>query len=165
MTYKQHAEKTQLDNIDLYIIEALTKDARTSFRQIALALNVSPDTVIDRYNALQEKGVIRGSTIVLNPKEIGYSAMAVFMIDLSPAKDNESPLNSSSILETLIKMRNIIVASKTVGDHDLLAIGVVKSFQHLFAVRDEIAAIPGVKDMEVSFWGELTELSRKYFVI
>jgi DNA-binding Lrp family transcriptional regulator len=128
-----------------------------------LSLNVSPDTIIDRYNALQQKGVIRGSTIVLNPKEIGYNAMAVFMIDVSPGKDRK--FDSSEILETIIKMPNIIVASKTVGDHDLLAIAVVKSFQHLFAVRDEIAAISGVKDMEVSFWSEITELSPKYFVI
>ncbi len=154
-----------MDNIDLYIIEALSKDARTSFRQIAIILNVSPDTVIDRYNALQQKGVIRGSTIVLNPKKIGYNSMAVFMIDISPAKDSKARFDSTSILETLIKMRNIIVASKTVGDHDLLAIGVVKDFRHLFAVRNEIVAIPGVKDMEVSFWSEITELSPKYFVI
>lgn len=154
-----------MDKVDLAIIEALTKDARTSFRQIAMALNVSPDTIIDRYNALQQKGVIRGSTIVLNPKEIGYKAMAVFMIDISPGGDNKSRFDSQVILETLIKMRNIIVASKTVGDHDLLAIGVVRDFQHLFAVRNEIAAIPGVTDMEVSFWSEITELSPKYFVI
>jgi Lrp/AsnC family transcriptional regulator, regulator for asnA, asnC and gidA len=154
-----------LDNIDLLIIETLTKDARASFRQIAIKLNVSPDTIIDRYNALQNKGTIRGSTIVLNVKEIGYSAMAVFMIDISPAEDNTSRLDSSVILETLIKMRNIIVASKTVGDHDLVAIAVVKDFHHLFTVRSEIAAIPGVKDMEVSFWNEITELCPKYFVI
>ena len=154
-----------MDNIDLYIIEALSKDARTSFRQIAMTLNVSPDTIIDRYNSLQKKGVIRGSTIVLNPKEIGYNAMAVFMIDISPEKVSTSPLDSSLILETLIKMRNIVVATKTVGDHDLLAIGVVKDFQHLFTVRNEIASIPGVKDMEVSFWNEITKLSPEYFVI
>lgn len=154
-----------MDNIDLFIIETLIKDARTSFRQIAVTLNVSPDTIIDRYNALQEKGIIRGSTIVLNPKEIGYGAMAVFMIDISPIKDSKSHFDSFVILETLIKMRNIIVASKTVGDHDLLAIGVAKDFQHLFAIRKEIAAISGVKDMEVSFWTEITELSPKYFVI
>lgn len=154
-----------MDKIDLYIIEALSKDARTSFRQLATELNVSPDTVIDRYNALQKQGVIRGSTIVLNPKEIGYKAMAVFMIDISPTRAGQLPFDSNVIVETLIKMRNIIVATKTVGDHDLLAIGVVKDFQHLFAVRDEIAAIPGVKDMEVSFWSDIKELSPKYFVI
>ncbi len=155
-----------MDNLDLAIIEALTKDARTSFRQIAAEQNVSPDTIIDRYAALQEKGVIRGSTIVVNPKSIGYPAMAVFMIDTSPAKDeNKFGFDSSSILETLIKMRSIIVATQTVGDHDLLAIGVLKDFKHLFYVRDEIAAIPGVGDMEVSFWTDIKELSPKYFVI
>jgi len=155
-----------LDKIDLFIIEALTKNARTSFRQIAAALNVSPDTIIDRYNGLQEKGVVRGSTIVLNPKKIGYNAMAVFMIDLSPNIENsKKPFDSTLIVETLIKMRNIIVASKTVGDHDVMAIGVIKDFNHLIEVRNEIAAVEGVKDMEVSFWTEITELSPKYFVI
>ncbi len=128
-------------------------------------MNVSPDTIIDRYKALQEKGVIRGSTIVLNPEKIGYSAMAVFMIDISPLESPTKQFDSSRILETIIKMRDIIVASKTVGDHDLLAIGVVKDFNHLSAVRSQIAAIPGVKDMEVSFWSEISELSPKYFVI
>lgn len=154
-----------MDNIDLYIIESLIADARTSFRQIAIKLNVSPDTIIDRYNALQAKGVIRGSTIVLNPKMIGYTAMAVFMIDILPMGDERNQVDSSDILKDLIRLKDIIVASKTVGDHDLMAIGVVKDFKHLFAIRNEIAAIPGVKDMDVSFWSEITELSPKYFVI
>jgi Lrp/AsnC family transcriptional regulator for asnA, asnC and gidA len=161
----QWQERLKLDKIDLYIIEQLTKDARTPFRQIAAALNVSPDTIIDRYNAIQQKGIIKGSTIVLNPKEIGYTAMAVFMIDISPAEEGKPQFDSFSILETVIKMKDIIVASKTVGDYDLMAIGVIKNIEHLFAVRDEIAAIPGVKDMEISFWSEITELSPKYFVI
>jgi len=100
----------------------MIKDARTPFRQIAAALNVSPDTIIDRYNAIHEKGIVRGSTIVLNPKEIGYNAMAVFMIDISPAEDGKTQVDSLSILETVIKMKNIIVATKTVGDYDLMAI-------------------------------------------
>ncbi len=154
-----------MDKVDLCIVEALVNDARTSFRQIAKTLNVSPDTIIDRYNALQKKGVIKGTTIVLNPEKIGYRAMAVFLIDISPTDSGKNQFDSSVILETIIKMRNIIVASKTVGDHDLLAIGVVKDFDHLSDVRNELAAIPGVKDIEVSFWSEITELFPRYFVI
>ena len=159
---------TAMDKIDLFIIEKLTEDARTSFRKIAEELDLSPDTVINRYVALQEKGVIRGSTVVINPKKIGYPAMAVFMIGTSPIHvlANETiPVDSSLILDALIKMRNIIVATKTVGDHDLLAIGVIMGFEHLINVRNEIAKIPSVKDLEVSFWTEKTELCPKYFVI
>jgi len=155
-----------MDEIDLAIIDALTDDARTSFREIAEELGISPDTVINRYAALQKEGVIRGSTIVINPKKIGYQAMAVFMIDISPAHVVEAtPADSSLILDKLIHMPSIIVATKSVGDHDLLAIGVAMDFQHLTRIRNDIARIPGVKDIQVSFWVEKTELCPKYFII
>ena len=157
-----------MDETDLFIVKRMTEDARESFRKIAKELGVSPDTVINRYKTLQEKGVIRGSTVVINPKKIGYHAMAVFMIDASPAhilSTEATPTDSSLILEKLIQMRNIILATKTVGDHDLLAIGVARDFEHLIAIGADIAKIPGVKDLRVSFWVEKAELCPKYFII
>jgi len=157
-----------VDKIDLAVIERLTKDARMSFRKIAEELGVSPDTVISRYVALQKEGVIRGSTIVINPKKIGYQAMAVFMIDISPAHivaTESTPADSSLILDKLIEMPNIIVVAKTVGDNDLLAIGVAFDFDHLMKVRNDIEKIPGVRDMQISFWVEKTELCPKYFIV
>lgn len=157
-----------MDKIDLAIVDKLTKDARTSFRKIAENLGVSPDTIISRYAALQKEGVIRGSTIVINPKKLGYQAMAVFMIDISPSHivaTESTPADSSLILDRLIQMPNIIVATKTVGDNDLLAIGVALDFEHLVKVRNDIESIPGVKDMQISFWVERTELCPKYFIV
>ncbi len=157
-----------MDKMDLAIVEKLIKDARMSFRKIAEDLGVSPDTVISRYADLQKEGVIRGSTIVINPKKIGYQAMATFMIDISPAHivgTESTPADSSHILDQLIQMPNIIVATKTVGDNDLLAIGVVFDFEHLAKVRNDIEKIQGVKDMQISFWVEKTELCPKYFIV
>jgi Lrp/AsnC family transcriptional regulator for asnA, asnC and gidA len=156
-----------MDKIDLSIIKKLTEDARMSFRKIAKELGISPDTVINRYKTLKEKGVIRGSTVIINPKKIGYHAMAVFLIDASPSHilANEATIDSSLILDKLIQMRNIILATKTVGDHDLLAIGVARDFEHLINIGTDIAKIPGVKDLQVFFWVEKTELCPKYFII
>jgi DNA-binding Lrp family transcriptional regulator len=157
-----------LDKIDLAIIDELTEDARMSFREIARKLGISPDTVMNRYTALQKEGAIRGSTIVIDPQKIGYEAMAVFVIDTAPmhilAHENNPP-DSSMILDKLIRMPNIIVAAKSVGDHDLLAIGVLMSFEHLIKVRDNIARIPGVKDLQVSFWAKDMEICPKYFIV
>ena len=161
-------EVKKMDKTDLFIIKRMTEDARVSFRKIAMELGVSPDTVIARYRTLQEKGVIRGSTVVLDPKKIGYKGMAAFMIDTSPAQiiAPEPPLpKMSSILEKLIKMPNIILASKTVGDHDLLAIAAIKDVEHLIFTGNDIAKIPGVKDLHLSFWVEKAELCPKYFII
>ena len=156
-----------MDETDLSIIERLTEDARMSFRKIAKELGVSPDTVIKRYVKLQEKGVIRGSTVVINPKKIGYHGMAVFLIDASPSHilATEATIDSSLILEKLIQMRNIILATKTVGDHDLLAIAVARDFEQLINIGSDIAKIPGVKDLKVSFWVETAQLCPKYFII
>ena len=157
-----------MDETDMFIIKRMTEDARVSFRKMAQELGVSPDTIIGRYKTLQEKGVIRGSTVVINPKKIGYHGMATFMIDASPTHilaTETTPTESSEILEKLIRMRNIILATKTVGDHDLLAIGVARDFEHLIAIGTDIAKIPGVKDLQVSFWVEKAELCPKYFII
>jgi len=157
-----------MDEIDLAIIDKLTEDARTSFRKIAKELGISPDTVMHRYAALQQEGTIRGSTIVINPRKIGYQAMAVFVIDISPAHilaTQATPADSALILEKLIHMPNIIVATKSIGDHDLLAIGAVIDFEHLIKVRNDIARIPGVRDVQVSFWIEKTEVCPKYFIV
>lgn len=156
-----------MDEADLYIIKRLMEDARVSFRKIARDLGVSPDTVISKYRKLQEKGAIRGSTVVINPKKIGYNGMAVFLIDASPSHilATESTIDSSLILGKLIQMRNIILTTKTVGDHDLLAIGVARDFEHLIKIGSDIAKIPGVKDLQVSFWVEKAELCPEYFII
>ena len=157
-----------MDKLDLSIIDKLTADARLSFRKIAKDLFVSADTVMKRYATLQKKGVIRGSTVVVNPRKIGYHAMVVFLIDVSPEHTSHStvpPVNSSQILEKLIRMPNIIVATKCVGDHDLLAIGAVTGFEHLVKVKNDMSKMSGVRDIQTSFWIENSEVCPKYFII
>ncbi|MBS7626542.1 AsnC family transcriptional regulator [Candidatus Bathyarchaeota archaeon] len=92
-----------MDEIDLFIIKRMTEDARVSFRKIAKELGISPDTVITRHKTLQEKGAIRGSTVVINLKKIGYHEMVAFMIDASPSyilANETTPTEPSLILKS-----------------------------------------------------------------
>lgn len=159
--------KAGLDEMDRFILNRLTEDARTSFRRIARELDVSPDTVIGRYRRMVAGGVIKGSTAVVDPQRLGYEGMAAFHIDMAPSSSRgERALKDSSlIMDSLIGMPNIIVATRTVGDHDLLAIGVVFGVNHLIGLCDEIGKIPGVKDLQVSIWEASKEVSPRYFII
>jgi|WetSurMetagenome_2_1015567.scaffolds.fasta_scaffold293006_2 Lrp/AsnC family transcriptional regulator, regulator for asnA, asnC and gidA len=152
-----------MDEIDERIIEIMAKDARTSFRKIAKELDKSPDTIIHRFERLIEAGDVRGSTVVVEPTKIGYEGMAAFHIDVSTSGGAKT--DSTSILRTLIKMPNIIVATKTVGDHDLLAIGVIHDFDHLMKLEREIAAIAGIKNIQTALWAGSGEICPKYFII
>jgi len=148
----------KLDKIDITIMEMLKKDARTSFREIARKLDMSPDTIINRFERLKEHGIIINSTVIINPTKIGYSFISRFGIDVKPAY-------SSQVLEEIIKIPSVIVASKLVGKYDLISIIVVKNFQHLCELREIILEMPYVEKVETSMWINTMELCPYYFLI
>ena len=109
----------------------------------------------------------RGSIDVIDAKNIGYQGMAAFLIEASPSHilATDGTIDSSLILGRLIQMPNIIWATKTVSDYDLLAVGVAMDSEHLFDIGSDIARMPGVKNLEVSFWVEKKGLCPKYFIV
>jgi len=148
----------KLDNIDIAILEMLKKDARTSFREIARKIDVSPDTICNRFERLKEQGIVVSSTVIINPTKIGYSFIARFGIDVKPAY-------SSQVLEELIKIPSVIVASKLVGKYDLISIIVIKNFKHLCELREFVLEMPYVEKVEASMWINTMELCPYYFLI
>lgn len=148
----------KFDKIDFTILEMLIKNARTSFREIARKLQVSPDTISKRFEKLKKEGVIVDSTVIINPGKVGYSFTARFGIDVKPTY-------SSHVLEEIIKIPSVIVASKLVGKYDLISIVVVKSFQHLCELRENILEMPYVEKVETGMWINTMELCPHYFLI
>lgn len=148
----------ELDRIDTTIIEVLKKNARTSLREIARKLHISPDTVSSRFEKLEKQGIVLGSTIIIDPSKIGYSFITRFGIDVKPAY-------SSQVLKNIIKIPSVIVATKLVGQCDLIAISVIKDFQHLCRIRDTILEMPYVNNVDVSMWIKTMELCPCYFLI
>ncbi len=147
-----------MDEIDIAIIDILKNDARKSFREIARALKVSPDTISKRYERLIQQGIIIGSTVVIDPSKIGYSFITRFGVNVKPAY-------ATQVLEKLIKIPSVIMASKLVGNHDIIAISVIKNFPHLCQMRDTILEMPYVDRVELGMWVETMELCPHYFLI
>lgn len=54
------------------------------------------------------------------------------------------PAYSSQVLEKIIKIPSVIMASKLVGSHDLVAISIIKNFHYLCELRDNILEMPYV---------------------
>jgi DNA-binding Lrp family transcriptional regulator len=148
----------KLDTIDMTMLELLKKDARMSFREIARTLDISPDTISKRFERLKELGIIISSTVIINPSKIGYSFIARFGIDVKPTY-------SSQVLEEIIKIPSVIVASKLVGKYDLISLIVIKNFEHLCELRESILEMPYVEKVETSMWIGTMELCPYYFLI
>ena len=65
-----------LDHVDRGIIEALQRNGRESFRQIAASLGVSEATVRARYGKLCDQNILQ-VTGVTNPLGLGFEAQAM----------------------------------------------------------------------------------------
>ncbi len=135
----------KLDEVDFAIIRALQKDARASFAAIAKACNVSVDTISKRFKKIEEAGIARGTTVLLNPKSFGYDCVASFGMraDFSHVEE---------ILLFLKKMPDIVFSTQTMGRQSIFAIAIVKDVAKLSQVKETIKGHPMVQEITTSIW-------------
>ncbi len=136
---------TKLDEIDIAIIRALQKDARASFAAIAKSCNVSVDTISKRFKKIENTGIARGTTVLLNPKSFGCDCVASFGIRTDFSHIEE-------ILQFLKKMPEVVFSTQTMGRHSIFAVAIVKNVVKLNQVKEIIKGHPKVRDITTSIW-------------
>ncbi|RLG81565.1 MAG: transcriptional regulator, partial [Thermoprotei archaeon] len=72
---------SELDELDIKILEKLMNNSRYKYTQLARELEVSEATIRARIKSLIERGYIEGFTIVVDPSKLGYGVMARIGID------------------------------------------------------------------------------------
>jgi DNA-binding Lrp family transcriptional regulator len=75
-----------LDETDVKVLKALTQDARLSSRQIAKQCDISIGTVLSRIKRMEEGGVIKGYTALLDQEKLGYELTVVTEITVSKGR-------------------------------------------------------------------------------
>ncbi len=125
--------RKEVDDKDLAIIRELRENGRASYREIAEDIDVSPGTVRNRINELQEKGIIRGYHAVIDWDKLGYDVTAIIGIEVK----------SRSLDQIINKLKinpNIYAVYTTTGQYDLLTGIKCKSMQDLdHFIKNELA--------------------------
>jgi len=70
----------KIDKIDLQIINLLQEDYRLSFNKIAKELGISVGTAYNRIKNLEERGILKGYTAIVDPVKVGYTLTAIILI-------------------------------------------------------------------------------------
>jgi DNA-binding Lrp family transcriptional regulator len=83
---RQNGVMTRLDATDWAILDVLQDDARTSNRDLATAVHVSPSTSSERVRALKADGVIRGYHADVAHAALGRHVQALTAITLRPPR-------------------------------------------------------------------------------
>jgi Lrp/AsnC family transcriptional regulator for asnA, asnC and gidA len=137
--------KIKIDEIDINIIRALQKDARTNFADIAKGCKVSVDTISKRFRRIMRTGVARGTTILLNPKNFGYDCVASFAIrvDYPHVED---------VIDFVEKIPEVVFSTPSMGRHNIFAIAILKNVGRLGQVKESIQGHPMVTEVVASIW-------------
>lgn len=131
------------DNLDLKILDIISKDARTSLSEVAEACGVSRAVVHQRVGKMMEKGVILGSGYWVNPKSVGYSTCTYVGINL------ERGSMYNDVVESLRRIPEIVECHFTTGNYTMLIKLYAHDNEHLMnLLNNRIQQIPGVTSTE-----------------
>lgn len=116
----------ELDDLDRKILDLLLTDGRTPASQIADRVGLSRPAVAERIEKLERNGVLRGTTVVVDPRAIGrqitafVSARAPMELGATAWKELQKLMRTDEVVEMhtvagddcyLIKVRTDSIAS------------------------------------------------------
>ncbi|MCA1899889.1 MAG: Lrp/AsnC family transcriptional regulator [Chloroflexi bacterium] len=132
---------SRLDRIDQYIIDALHKDGREPFAQIAEKLNVSPGMIRQRYNRLVELGYLK-VVAVTNPLMMGMRTMALIGVHTEASK-------MLQVAEQISKLEEVVYLVVVSGRYDIICEVFCRDHEDLLKfLTEKLAKIDGIRETE-----------------
>jgi len=78
-----------IDEIDLHILEILQEKARIPNAEVARQVGMAPSAVLERIRKLEERGIIEGYEVRLNPGPFGRGLAAFMFIEADPSGNGQ----------------------------------------------------------------------------
>lgn len=113
-----------LDKRDKQIIKLLLKNSRLSVREIARKLNLSPGTILARLKRLEDLGVIKSYTILLDYEKLGYNLPVLIDVRVSRGMLLE-------VENKIAKHPSVISVYDVTGEYDIAIIARFKRREEL----------------------------------
>jgi len=126
-----------LDATDWRLLEALQRDGRASYAELARTVAMSPSAVTERVRRLEEAGVITGYTAVIDHERIGLPVLA--LIRLRYPTGNYKPFH-----DLLATTPEVLEAHHVTGDDCFILKVATRSMRHLEEVAGRISGLGAV---------------------
>ena len=127
-----------LDGTDVKILKALTSNARVSSRKIGKEIGVSIGTVLSRTKKMEEDGVVKGYTTVLDHEKLGYVLTVVTEITVSKGRLLEME-------NEIARLPNVCCVYDVTGMIDAIIIAKFKNREDLSKYTKRLLALPYVE--------------------
>jgi len=128
----------ELTETDKKILKNLLEDARFSSRQIAKNVGVSVGTVLSRIKKMEDAGLIKGYSVILDHEKIGYELTVVTEITVSKGRLVEME-------NEIAKVPGVCGVYDVTGLTDAIIIGKFKNREDLGRFTKHLLALPYIE--------------------
>lgn len=127
-----------MDDTDVRILKKLLSDARLSYRRIADEIGVSPPTVLARVQKLEQEGIIKSYSALLDHEKLGFDLTAIIEITATKGKIVE-------IEKQIAKFPNVCAVYDITGLTDMMIIAKFKNRSELSKFVKKDLSLPYVE--------------------
>ena len=127
-----------LNDTDSKILNSLLADARFSSRQIAKSVGVSVGTVLSRTKKMEDDGLIKGYSVILDHEKLGYQLTVVTEITVSKGRLVETETE-------IAKIPNVCGVYDVTGLTDAIIVAKFKSREDLGAFTKKLLGLPYIE--------------------
>ena len=129
-----------LDSTDIQILNILQTNGKITNAELARQIGMAPSGVLERVKKLEQKGVIQGYEVRLNPKALGISLSTFIQIK------TEDAVGSAEIGKQLANITEVQEVHWPAGEYNYLVKARVSSTDTLALLMKKFGEIPGVRD-------------------
>ena len=103
-----------MDSLDSKALVVLMHNGRATWAELGEALALSAPSAADRVRKLEQQGVIRGYTALIDPAALGYTLTAFVSVTLANQR------NRAAFLKGIQKLDEVVECHHVSGDDDYL---------------------------------------------
>src|ERR1700684_3983590 len=97
----------ELDRIDLRLLEALQRNARSTYAELGELVNLKPPAIHDRVKRLETKGFVRRYAAQLDAHRVGYELTAFVSAFCAPDLDYDGFTTAVEAFPELIEIHSV----------------------------------------------------------
>jgi DNA-binding Lrp family transcriptional regulator len=128
----------KLDNLDRHLLKELEGDARQSFRDLAKKTGVSVVTVAQRVRKMEQDGVIKGYSGIVNQEKLGYEITTITEVTVSKGKLVE-------VQERIAKLNSVCAVYDVTGIEDSIVVSKFRNRDDVSKFTKELLSVPHVE--------------------
>lgn len=134
-----------MDRKDEKVLEMLKHNSKLTTSQIAKKTNIPVTTVHNRIRKMEQNGIIKGYSVVLDYKKLGRPITAYMLVSIIYTLPSGKKVQQEEVAKSIKRLGNVEEASIITGGADILARVRVKDIEELndFVVR-KLRSIDGV---------------------